>query len=81
MEALQSLTTSFNSFNASSLIPQAEVQGADLYAGYDLYSLNFLEKAWASWYIWWGNPVIATGIMSFLMHEVSALPLHVFSVD
>lgn len=34
-------------------------------------SLNVLEKAWMSWYQYWGNPIIATGIMSFVMHEVS----------
>lgn len=34
-------------------------------------SLNVLEKAWMSWYLYWGNPIIATGIMSFVMHEVS----------
>ncbi|TIC01185.1 hypothetical protein E3Q18_00784 [Wallemia mellicola] len=56
--------------NLHALIPQAEVQGADLYAGQDLSGLNLLEKAWVNWYIWWGNPVIATGVMSFLMHEV-----------
>lgn len=69
MELLQS----FSNFNASSLVPQAEVQGADLYAGYDFSQLNWAEKLWADWYIWWGNPVIATGIMSFLMHEVSLI--------
>ena len=67
MEVLQSITSNFN---ASALVPQAEVQGADLYAGQDLSGLNLLEKAWVNWYIWWGNPVIATGVMSFLMHEV-----------
>ncbi|TIA74669.1 hypothetical protein E3P91_00828 [Wallemia ichthyophaga] len=70
MEALQSISSGFNAFNASSLIPQAELQGEDLYTGYDLSQHNLLERAWASWYIWWGNPVIATGVMSFLMHEV-----------
>lgn len=74
MEALQSISSGFNAFNASSLIPQAEVQGEDLYTGYDLSQHNLLERAWASWYIWWGNPVIATGVMSFLMHEV-CMPL------
>lgn len=24
-----------------------------------------------SWYQYWGNPIIATGIMAFVMHEVS----------
>jgi methylsterol monooxygenase len=42
-----------------------------LYQGTDFSSLNWLEKQWAAWYIWLGNPIIATGLMSFLLHEVS----------
>ncbi|KZT54049.1 sterol desaturase, partial [Calocera cornea HHB12733] len=36
----------------------------------DLGSLNWAERAWMNWYMWWDNPVLATGIMSFIMHEV-----------
>ncbi|EJT98218.1 hypothetical protein DACRYDRAFT_24694 [Dacryopinax primogenitus] len=36
----------------------------------DVSSLNIFEKAWMSWYMWWDNPVLATGLMSFIMHEV-----------
>lgn len=32
--------------------------------------LNYLEKLWAAWYAYIGNDVLATGIMSFLMHEI-----------
>ena len=28
------------------------------------------EKAWAAWYAYMQNDVLATGIMSFTMHEV-----------
>jgi methylsterol monooxygenase len=42
-----------------------------LYADIDIGGLNWFEKQWMAWYIWIGNPVIATGLMSFLMHEVS----------
>ncbi|CAD6887995.1 unnamed protein product [Tilletia controversa] len=42
----------------------------DLYAGINPADLNVLERAWASWYIYFGNPVIATGLMSFLLHEI-----------
>lgn len=47
---------------------------AQLYAqaGIDFSALNWLEFQWANWYIWVGNPVLATGIMSFALHEVSA---------
>ena len=41
-----------------------------LYANTDFSQLNWLEAKWAAWYLWIGNPVIATGLMSFLLHEV-----------
>ncbi|EAQ88125.1 hypothetical protein CHGG_04744 [Chaetomium globosum CBS 148.51] len=31
--------------------------------------LNVFERLWASWYLWMQNDTIATGIMSFVMHE------------
>lgn len=42
-----------------------------LYQGTDFSSLNWFEQQWMAWYIWIGNPIIATGLMSFLLHEVS----------
>ena len=57
--------TLHNAFN-----PQTSVYGADLYTGTDISSLNMFERAWMSWYLYWGNPVLATGIASFLLHEV-----------
>ncbi|OIW32417.1 fatty acid hydroxylase [Coniochaeta ligniaria NRRL 30616] len=32
--------------------------------------LNIAERLWASWYLWMQNDVLATGLMSFIMHEV-----------
>ncbi|OTB06379.1 hypothetical protein M426DRAFT_319115 [Hypoxylon sp. CI-4A] len=32
--------------------------------------LNILERAWAAWYLWMQNDTLATGIMSFFMHEI-----------
>ena len=32
--------------------------------------LNLLERLWAAWYAYMQNDVLATGIMSFVMHEV-----------
>ncbi|KAL2145060.1 hypothetical protein VTI28DRAFT_8160 [Corynascus sepedonium] len=32
--------------------------------------LNIFERLWASWYLWMQNDTIATGIMSFVMHEL-----------
>ena len=43
----------------------------ELYAHVDLSTLSWLEQLWAAWYVWINNPVIATGLMSFIMHEVS----------
>lgn len=57
-------------FNAA-FNPPANLYGADLYTGTDPSSLNILERAWMQWYIYFNNPVIATGVMSFLLHEVS----------
>lgn len=31
--------------------------------------LNYFEKLWMAWYAWMGNDVLATGIMSFVIHE------------
>lgn len=36
------------------------------YAG---VSLNVFERLWAAWYAYMQNDVLATGIMSFAMHE------------
>ncbi|EEB07894.1 C-4 methylsterol oxidase [Schizosaccharomyces japonicus yFS275] len=32
--------------------------------------LNAFEKLWLAYYKWFGNDVVATGLMSFLMHEI-----------
>lgn len=31
--------------------------------------LNFFERSWVGWYKWMENDVIATGVMSFIIHE------------
>jgi methylsterol monooxygenase len=33
-------------------------------------SLNYFEKLWLAWYMYMQNDVLATGIMSFVMHEL-----------
>lgn len=45
----------------------------ELYAGTDFSALSWLEQSWVAWYVWIGNPIIATGLMSFLLHEVCLL--------
>ncbi|RGP75698.1 methylsterol monooxygenase [Fusarium longipes] len=32
--------------------------------------LSMVEKLWAAWYLWMQNDTLATGIMSFVMHEL-----------
>ncbi|KAF7542491.1 hypothetical protein G7046_g10160 [Stylonectria norvegica] len=32
--------------------------------------LNFAEKLWAAWYLWMQNDTLATGVMSFILHEL-----------
>ncbi|KAK4702200.1 methylsterol monooxygenase, partial [Phenoliferia sp. Uapishka_3] len=54
----------------STFIESTKTRDYNLYSGVDVASLNVAEKAWMSWYLYWGNPVLATGIMAFLMHEV-----------
>jgi methylsterol monooxygenase len=48
----------------------------DFYPGIDFSSLNWFEKQWAAWYIAIGDPIIATGLMSFIMHEVCLFPCY-----
>jgi methylsterol monooxygenase len=33
-------------------------------------NLNIAERLWAAWYLWMDNDTLATGIMSFVLHEV-----------
>ncbi|GAA6023656.1 hypothetical protein JCM10207_005100, partial [Rhodosporidiobolus poonsookiae] len=58
--------------NGTTLVLEASKRHThpDLYADVDLSALNWAEAQWVRWYSWWGNPVLATGVMSFLMHEI-----------
>jgi len=56
------LTNHFGQFN--------QTKAADLYPNTDFDGLNVVERLWVSWYVWIGNPVIATGLMSFILHEI-----------
>ncbi|MBW0478873.1 hypothetical protein O181_018588 [Austropuccinia psidii MF-1] len=42
----------------------------NLYSEIDFSSLSYVENLWARWYLWFGNPIIATGVMSFILHEL-----------
>ncbi|KAL8286299.1 hypothetical protein RQP46_004787 [Phenoliferia psychrophenolica] len=54
----------------STFIESTKTRDYNLYAGVDVAALNVAEKAWMSWYLYWGNPLLATGILAFVMHEV-----------
>jgi len=62
------------SFNATGLFTPAgqHLSAAELYAstGTDFSSLSQVEQWWAQWYLYIGDPVIATGLMSFILHEI-----------
>lgn len=67
-----STLSSLNSTIASSL---NSTTPADYYTVFEEVSkinvhLNIAERLWAAWYLWWQNDTLATGIMSFLMHEI-----------
>jgi methylsterol monooxygenase len=47
-----------------------------LYGGMELSQLSWMERTWASYYIWMGNPILATGLLSFVLHEVSGRALN-----
>lgn len=55
---------------ANALLDSSKPVGP-LYANVDFSTLNAFETAWTKWYLWFDNPVVATGVMAFLMHEVS----------
>ncbi|KAI5478209.1 hypothetical protein MNV49_005376 [Pseudohyphozyma bogoriensis] len=57
----------------NSSLPLPSVPLSPLYASLPSSTLSTLttpEKLWVTWYSLFDNPVLATGIMSFLMHEV-----------
>jgi methylsterol monooxygenase len=63
MDALNA--TSFASFNQTKdyFVVLEEVSKYNV-------QLNMAEKLWAAWYLWMQNDTLATGIMSFVLHEV-----------
>ena len=64
---------SFNATIVATATAAAHATGHELYANIDLTKLSWLEQMWAAWYMWIDNPIIATGLMSFLLHEVILL--------
>ena len=64
------------SFNATFAGSPYDLTPSQLYANsnVDYTQINWLERQWMAWYLWVGNPVLATGIASLLLHEVCFLP-------
>ena len=60
---------SLNATSASSSIFH-KYSAQELYVGTDFSSLSWVERQWVNWYLLIGDPVIATGLVSFLLHEV-----------
>ena len=66
------------SLNATFIPPKAvQPTSAELYAraGVDYASLSTVEQWWVDWYLWIVDPMIATGLMSFILHEVRLLAI------
>ena len=61
------MTLSLNATVAAAAHETAE----QLYAHIDISKLNWLEQPWVAWCLWIRNPIIAMGLMSFLLHKVS----------
>ena len=59
----------------NSTAPVANPTAEMLYASTDFSKLNWVENLWAAWYLYFNNPVIATGLASFLLHEVRRVSL------
>ncbi|KAF8493739.1 C-4 methyl sterol oxidase [Russula emetica] len=58
-------------FNATFVGSSGDLTASQLYASsnIDFTQLNWFERQWMAWYLWIGNPLIATGIASFILHE------------
>lgn len=59
----------FRNSTYSNGIPVSYTEHYNDISQYNIH-LNVFEKAWAAWYAYMQNDVLATGIMSFVMHEV-----------
>lgn len=62
---LFSFATALPAFNSTG-VPAA------LYDAQDLVGLNTFEELWARWFMWIGDEALATNLLVFLSHEVSA---------
>jgi len=70
--AMSSFLPSPVPFISKALAANITSDAAKLYldANTNFAALNWFEGWWAAWYLWIQDPTMATGLMSFLMHEV-----------
>lgn len=66
MATIMNTTTSYLS---NTTIPDTFMSSFHQISEYNVH-LNVFEKLWAAWYAYMQNDVLATGIMSFAMHEI-----------
>jgi len=52
------------------VISNATTTQSQLYGDINLDALSYFERLWANYYIYMGNAILATGLMSFVLHEV-----------
>lgn len=62
--------SSWNMYRNSTVLSSATYWGQFEEIGKYNANLNVAERLWAAWYAWMQNDVLATGIMSFMMHEL-----------
>lgn len=72
MSSRSTTLSSLNSTIASGLNASAPV---DYFSVFEEVSkinvhLSIVERLWAAWYLYMQNDTLATGIMSFMMHEI-----------
>lgn len=58
--------------NASVFISTAADSQQSLYSTINPAQLGVLERLWFAYYSYFSDPVLATGILAFLVHEVSS---------
>ncbi|KAJ5543558.1 hypothetical protein N7535_005982 [Penicillium sp. DV-2018c] len=64
------LTLFVSTSRSSALLPSATYWGQYEEITKFNTDLNIAERLWTAWYAWMQNDVLATGIMSFMMHEL-----------
>lgn len=71
LSAIDHLLTVLDYRNSTLLSPAPETYWGQFeeISKYNVH-LNLFERMWAAWYAYMQNDVLATGIMSFVMHEV-----------